>query len=158
MGYRGPAGVEAALERSVGADLHRELGFKLGPISTKFVASFTSGDEDLNLHDVTHLGFVVYEIGKHGDAARRPIRAGEIAGPGWTTMLDAHDGDGQVLLLVKSRHGSVHEMMLVAIDDDEAVVARLTGQLDRLIAKTVDGAQHEGARGARAAVGYSGHG
>jgi hypothetical protein len=49
-------------------------------------------------------------------------------------------------------------MMLVAIDDDEAVVARLTGQLDRLIAKTVDGAQHEGARGARAAVGYSGHG
>ena len=44
-------------------------------------------------------------------------------------------------------------MMLVSIESDEVVVARLKGHLDRLIQKTMAAVDHDGARGARAAIG-----
>ena len=76
---------------------------------------------------------------------------------GWTTMLASRDGDEQVLLLVKPERGTVHHMMVLAVDGDAVVLARLTGRLDGLIAKTMDGAKHDGVHGARAAVGFDSH-
>ena len=64
LAYRGPAGVEDVIERSLGTDLHREIGFKLGPISTRIVASFSDGD-DYQLRDVTSIGFAESPSAKH---------------------------------------------------------------------------------------------
>jgi hypothetical protein len=153
MTYRGPYGVEDTLERKMGVELHRELGIKLGPISTKFAASFVGHDDDFDLHDMTRVGVAIFEVGARNGVAPRPIEPKDLAGKGWSTILNSRDGSEQVLLLVKSREGSIHDMMFLAIDSDEVVVARLTGQLDKLIAKAMDGAEHGGTRGARAAIG-----
>ena len=145
--YRGPKGVEAALQDSFGSDLHREVGMKLGPISLKIVGSLSG--QDFHLDGVTTLGFAVYEREGGVTQPRRPLQASRFAGPDWSTMVDAHDGDDQVLVLAKARNGSVHEMMMVCVDDDEIVVARLTGHLDALIAKTMEATKNDGPRAAR---------
>ena len=145
--YRGPKGVEDALHDSLGSDLHREVGMKLGPISLKIVGSLSG--QDFHLDGVTTLGFAVYEREGGGTQTIRPLETSRFAGPGWSTMLDSHDGDDQVLVLAKAKNGSIHEMMLVAIDGEEVVVARLTGHLDALIAKTMEAAKNDGPAGAR---------
>ena len=58
-------------------------------------------------------------------------------------MLSSSDGDEQVLILTKSRGASIHDMVLLAVDADEVVVARLSGHLDALIAKAMDEASPE---------------
>jgi hypothetical protein len=151
--YRGPRGVEESLEHTLGVELHPEEGIKLGPISTRFVASFVGHDEDDFLSDLSRVGIAVFEVGASNGQTPRPIQASDLGFRGWSTMLDMHDDGDQVLLLVKPRKGSIREMMLVSVDGDEVVVARLTGNLDHLIAKAMDGAEHGGAKGARAAVG-----
>jgi hypothetical protein len=154
MTYRGPHGVEAALERKLGVELHRELGIKLGPLSTKFAASFVGNDDDFGLKGMTRVGVAVFEVGERNGAAPRPIEPRDLGGSGWTTVLESRDDGDQVLVLVKTRAGSVHEMMFLAVDGDEVVVARLTGRLDELVAKAMNGANRAGASGARAAVGF----
>jgi len=154
MTYRGPHGVEAALERKLGVELHRELGIKLGPLSTKFAASFVGNDDEFGLSGMTRVGVAVFEVVAWNGAAALPIEPRDIAGSGWTTVLESRDDGEQVLLLVKTRGDSIHDMMLLAVDSDEVVVARLTGRLDELVAKTMNGANLAGASGARAAVGF----
>ena len=144
--YRGPKGTEAALHDTFG-DLHREVGMKLGPISMKLVGSLSG--QDFHLEGVTTLGFAVYEREGGVGKPARPLQASRFAGPEWSTMLDSHDGGDQVLVLAKARNGSIREMMLVAVDDVAIVVARLTGHLDKLIAKTMEAAKNDGPAGAR---------
>ena len=144
------------MERKMGVELHRDFGIRLGPLSTKFAASFVGNDEDFDLHGVTRVGVAVFEVGARSGAAPRPIEPGDLGGSGWTTGLSSRDDGEQVLLLVKTRGDSIHDMMFLAVDGDEVVVARLTGRLDELVAKAMNGANHAGASGARAAVGFGG--
>jgi len=155
MTYRGPAGVEETIERKAQVELHREAGFKLGPLSTKIAASIIndSGD-DLDLRELSGIGVVVFEVTKHRGAPAEPITARDLGVEGWRPMIESRSEGEQVLVLAKPGNGEIREMMLVSIEIDEVVVARLKGHLDRLIEKTLAAADHDGARGARAAIGF----
>lgn len=152
--YHGPRGTERALERSLGVELRRDVGVKLGPISTRFVASFTE-DEGVDLHGLTSIGVVVFERGAgHGREARR-IEPRDLGLTGYRTMISTRDGDDQVLILVKPREGSIRDMAVLAVDADEVVFARLTGHLDELLAKALDEAEAGRVRGVRASVPFA---
>ena len=154
MSYRGPRGVEDSLERSLGVELTRDVGIKLGPISTRIVASLTvdDGHSEFDLHGLTSVGLVVFERGHRTGSAPHRIEPKDLGVTGYTTMLSSSDGDEQVLILAKPRKGSIRDMVLLTVDADEVVVVRLTGSLDTLIAKAMDEAKSGGARGARAAL------
>ena len=154
MTYRGPRGVQDSLERSLGVELKRDVGIKLGPISTRIVASLTAddGDAEFDLHGLTSVGVVVFERGHPNGSTPHRVEPKDLGVTGYSTMLSSSDGDEQVLILTKPRNGSIHDMVLLSVDADEVVVARLTGQLDTLIAKAMDEARSGGAHGARAAV------
>lgn len=154
MTYRGPRGVEDALEHKLGVELHRDVGIKLGPLSTKFALSFMDDDnDDMDLHDLTGIAFAVYEVGEKNGRTPTHVEPKDLGCASWSTLFSSQSADDHVLLLVKPRNGSIHDMMLLAADDDEVVVARLKGRLDKLIAKAIDQAKHDGAKGARAALG-----
>jgi hypothetical protein len=154
MTYRGPYGVEATIERKAHVELQRETGFKLGPISTKIAASIIgdSGDGQ-DFRDLSGIGIVVFEVTKHTGAPAQPITAKDLGVEGWQPMIENRSDGDQLLVLAKTRDGEIREMMFVSIESDEVVVARLKGHLDRLIAKTLAAADHDGARGARTAIG-----
>ena len=154
MTYRGPHGVEATIERKAQVELHREMGVKLGPISTKIAASMLrhSGD-DQDFRDVSGIGIAVFEVTRHTGAPTQPITAKDLGVEGWQPMIEQRSGGDQLLVLAKTRDGEIREMMFVSIEDEEVVVARLKGHLDRLIAKTLAAADQDGAHGARAAIG-----
>lgn len=154
MTYRGPRGVEATIERKAEVELHRETGFKLGPISTKIAASIlNNSDGDQDLRDLTGIGVVVFEVTKHTGAPPQPITAKDLGVEGWQPIIENRSEGEQLLVLAKTRGDEIREMMFVSIEGDEVVVARLKGHLDRLIAKTRAAADHDGARGAREAIG-----
>jgi uncharacterized protein DUF4252 len=152
--YRGPRGIEDSLERSLGVELKRDVGIKLGPVSTRFVASFASddGDAELDFHDLTSVGVVVFERGAERERPVRRIAPRDLGLSGYETMLSASDGDDQVLILAKPHGDSIRELVLLAVDADEVVVARLTGHLDRLLARAMDEAKANGAHGLRGTV------
>ena len=151
MTYRGPRGVEDSLERSLGVELKRDVGIKLGPISTRIVASLTDDDghAEFDLHGLTSVGVVVFERGHRNGRTPRRIEPEDLGVTGYTTMLALSDGDEQVLILAKPRNGSIHDMVLLTVDADEVVLARLSGRLDTLIAKAMDEARSGGAHGTR---------
>lgn len=154
--YRGPRGIETALENQLGVSLEREFGVKLGWTATKLTGTLVAhggeDDEDaLALADLTGLGVAVFKVpagaSRAGDLDLRRLRLGE-----FETVVNARDRDGQVLVLAKARRGSIHEVVFLACDDDEVVVARLRGNLDRLVERIARATRDEGVRGARRAV------
>jgi hypothetical protein len=155
MTYRGPRGVEAAIERKAGVELHREVGFKLGPITTRIAASLLHDSADArDFHDLTGIGVAVFEVRKHSGDPTHPITAKDLGVEGWQPMVESRSDGEQLLVLAKPEDGELREMMFLSIESDEVVVARLKGHLDRLIEKTLSAADQGGAHGARAAIGF----
>jgi len=154
MTYRGPVGVEATIERKAQVKLRREMGIKLGPISTKIAGSILHDSaDDMDFRDLTGVGVAVFEVTKRTGAPARPLDAKDLGVEGWQPMIETYSDDEQLLVFAKTGHGEIREMMLVSIESDEVVVVRLKGHLDRLIEKTLAAADHDGARGARTALG-----
>jgi hypothetical protein len=154
MTYRGPIGVEATIERKAHVTLHRESGFKLGPISTKIATSIVhhyANDQDYR--DLSGIGFAEFKVTEHTGDRPEPITAKDLGVEGWQPMLNNRSEGEQILVLTKPVNGEIREMMFLSIENDEVVVARLKGHLDGLIARTLAAAEHDGARGARAAIG-----
>jgi len=152
--YRGPRGIEAAIEDQIGADLEREFGLKLGWTATKLTGAIVAhdGDEDaLAFKDLTGLGVAVFKVpeGASHTAGLDPAR---LRLGGFETLLNVRDRDGQVLVLAKTRHGSIHEVVFLSCDDEEVVVARLRGDLNKLVEHVTQAADEDGVRGARRAV------
>jgi hypothetical protein len=157
MTYRGPRGAEAVIEERFGSSLNRTFGLSLGPISTKLAASFLDEDTDgPDLHGLTGVGVAIF----HMDAARAhalpTLQAEDFGGKGWEPVLASRSGGDQVLVLVRSKHGTMHEMILVAVESDEVVLARLRGRLDEIVRSAVEAAEIDGPRGARRAIGVGG--
>jgi hypothetical protein len=154
MTYRGPRGVEAALEDTLRVELRRELGIKLGPVSTRFAASLIGHDDEFDLHEPSRVSAVIYEVGRPNGSTPRPIEPRDLGATGFTTMLASKDGGEQVLVLVKPPEGEIREMMLLTVDAEEVLLARPTGRLDELFARSMNGAKRDGARGAREVIGF----
>ncbi len=156
--YRGPRGVEEAIEREIGADLDREFGLKLGWTSTRVVAALVrdgAEDDPLDLGGLTGLGVAVFGVPEGARPPRR-IDGRRLGLRGWETVLDVRDEGEQVLLLARGRGGEIRDALVVAYDGEEVVLARLRGRLDRIVDRMLEGAEADGARGARRAASLPG--
>jgi hypothetical protein len=153
MTYRGPRGAEDVIEERLGQDLDRTFGISLGPITTKIAVSFVDEEDAPDLSGLTGVGVAVFEVDGPWEGARPPLTARDF-GKGWETVLSSRSADEQVLVLVKTRGSEIREMLLVAIDASEVVLARLRGRIDRIVESAIAAAEHDGARGARRAVGF----
>ena len=52
---------------------------------------------------------------------------------GWKPALKVIESDGIGWLLYRERHGRVHDLFVVALTDEELVLARIRGNLDELL-------------------------
>ena len=150
MTYRGPIGVESAIEKQLGVQLDREFGVKLGWTSTKIMLSFMKDDDDEDSVfncDLDGVGIATFVIPPGARKARLdPKRLGL---GDWDTAVHARDADGDVLLVTREKHGKIRELILVVVDEEEVVLGRLKGDLGELVEKMVHDTETKGTRAAR---------
>ncbi|HEX6850204.1 MAG TPA: DUF4252 domain-containing protein [Candidatus Polarisedimenticolaceae bacterium] len=133
--YRGPQGVEDALEAQMGVELDREFGIRLGFVSTKIASGIARAVDDEDALGELHLSSVgVATFTMEGTPENPPVLDPKRLGlRGFETVLRAKDDGDDVLLAVRSRKGSVREAVLVVCDGEEVVITRFKGDLDALV-------------------------
>lgn len=150
--YRGPRGVEGAIERQLDCKLNRQFGLKLG-VATSSIASgvlrAAADDEDGELVGDLRLrgvGVAVFEVERQGGHPRR-LDPGKLGLAGWDTVLRVKDDGDQVLVMSRpGRRSGVEEAVLVAYDGEEVVVVRVQGELDGLIRGVAEAARSDSGR------------
>lgn len=149
---RGPEDVRSEVDRQLGCDLAREAGLHLGPLSTRLALSLAgSAEGDLGpLRGVSRFEVGVYAV----PAERRGSSRGHLDPSrfaGWEPIVRIRDQDGEALVLARLERGRVRGLLLIARDEDEVVIARLRGDLQRLLEEMVrdadDGAGTAGVKG-----------
>lgn len=133
--YRGPRGVEDALEDQMGVELDREFGIKLGFLSTKAVSGLARAVDDEDALGELHLSSVGVATFTVEGTPERPANLDpkRLGLRGFETVLRARDDGDDVLLAVKSKKGSVREAVFVVCDGEEVVISRFKGDLDALV-------------------------
>lgn len=133
--YRGPKGVEHALEQQMGVELDREFGIKLGFLLTKAASGVARAVDDDDVLGELHLSSVGVATFTVEGTPQRPANLDpkKLGLRGFETVLRARDDGDDILLAVKTKKGSVREAVLVVCDGREVVVSRFKGDLDALV-------------------------
>jgi hypothetical protein len=148
--YRGPAGMEGALERQLDCELNRDFGLKLGfltaPLASGIVRRVADeeGDEaflrDLHLRKVAVAVFHVEDQG--GDV--RGLDPRKLGLSGWDTLVRVKESGEQVLVMSKAgRNGGIKDVVVVSYNGGEVVLVRLKGDLDRLVQAAAEAAARD---------------
>lgn len=148
--YRGPHGVEGAIERQLGCDLERRFGLKLGfataRLASGVVRAAADEEDDAFLKDLhlRQVGVAVFGV-ENRRGTEAPLDARKLGLPDWDTLLRVKDDGEQVLVLSRpARAGGIKEAVLISYDGDEVVLVRLKGDLDRLIQAAAAAAARDG--------------
>ncbi len=68
----------------------------------------------------------------------RPVVAA-LAVPGWQRVLRVKDGEDEVVILARARHGQIRQMALVALESEELTVVQLDGRLGEALTRALSG-------------------
>lgn len=134
-----------AVEQHTGADLDRQVVFTIGPLGLRTVGWMAglSGDDEVALartylRDVRRVKVGVYEVEAPGlldGTAFPPVR--RLERRGWETLVRVREDDEAVWVLYRERKGRIRDLYVVALDDEELVLARVKGRLDRMVARAL---------------------
>jgi hypothetical protein len=148
--YRGPAGMEGALERQLDCELNRDFGLKLGflmaPLASSIVRKTAdTGDEaflkELHLRKV---GVAVFHVENQGADVRR-LDPAKLGLSGWNTLARVKQDGEQLLVMSKpEKSGGIRNVVLVTYDGDEVAIVRIKGDLDKLVQAAAEAAAREG--------------
>ncbi|MEW5702353.1 MAG: DUF4252 domain-containing protein [Candidatus Zixiibacteriota bacterium] len=132
------------------ADFHRDVSLSLGPMSIgvlSWAAGLADDDEDVRearqyLRCIRSLQVVVYDIdGKIGDVRDLfPRRLQEtLQDDDWELLVKSNEPDGQTWIHYREDNkGVVREMNIAALDRDEFVLVRISGNLNRLFEQALE--------------------
>ena len=137
--YRGPAGMEGAIERQLDCELNRDFGLKLGfmtaPLASGIVRAATDEEDEafLKALHLRKVAVAVFHVENQGEEVRR-LDPRKLGLSGWDTLARVKEGGEQVLVMSRPhRDGGIKEVMVVSYDGGEVVLVRLKGDLDALI-------------------------
>lgn len=136
------------------ATFNHQVSFAIGPGGMALARAVVSmvpqaGDARGWLKDVSRVEVAVYEV--HADASARriatPSRIEVMLADGWEMAARVREDGESVWLLYRLDGESVRELFVVALDQDELVLVKVKGRLERLIARAlsdVDDHRHSG--------------
>jgi hypothetical protein len=148
--YRGPAGMEGALERQLDCELNRDFGLKLGfimaPLASSIVRKTADTDDEAFLQGL-HLrkvGVAVFHVENQGSDVRR-LDPAKLGLSGWNTLARVKQDGEQLLVMSKpEKSGGIRNVVLVTYNGGEVTIVRIKGDLDRLVQAAAEAAAREG--------------
>lgn len=149
----GPAGARHDVTRATGLDLDREFGFRLGRMSMFLVRhSVRAAADDVTLDGVQKVAIGVYRVREQpGDHALCRADLSD-----WEPVVRVCDEGESALMFVRETDGRLRGLLIVAYEEDELVIVRARGRLDRLAASVLELAGDEINDGGRKEVAICG--
>lgn len=97
------------------------------------------------LRDVSKVQVAIYEIEgtPRGTAVETPARLQELLDEGWEMAVRVREEHELVWLLYRIDDESVREMIVVVMGDEELVLVRVKGRLERLLAEALQDSRDE---------------
>lgn len=122
--------------------LHREMVLNVGPGSLGFMSLLTRlvPDDDARqatalLQDLDRVKVGIYEVENLSDPGLLELpRLERLQRDGWELAVRTREADAAVWVLYRERAGMVRDLYVFSLDKDEFVIARLSGDFQRLLA------------------------
>ena len=136
--FHGPRDLSRELSESAGVRLEREMGITVtrsGIWLARWGLKFADDDDvPVSLKGVKRVQVGVYNVdGLARDSEGRSPLSIEGLLEGWQRWVRIQDDQEEVVVLVDERGGRMRGMVVVVAEQDEWVVIRLKGNLDRVI-------------------------
>jgi len=135
-----------------GASFDKEFALSLGPVTlglARLVTALVPGTGEARgyLRDVSRVQVAVYNA--HSVPAtgsvQMPARMARMVDDGWEVAIRARKDDGVVWVLYRTEGDAVREICVVALDDEELVLVKAGGRLERIVGRAL--AEAEGVPG-----------
>ncbi|HEX5133469.1 MAG TPA: DUF4252 domain-containing protein [Candidatus Krumholzibacteria bacterium] len=134
-----------------------DVGFKknvtlsLGPMTMALARTVTGLIPEAHeargyLRDVSRVQVAVYQLEGQADATRieTPSRLEELQADGWEMAIRVNEENQRVWLLYRANDDTIREMFVVVVDDDQLVLVKVKGHLERLMAEAIRHSRDEG--------------
>jgi hypothetical protein len=139
------SGVRADLQRQLpGSSFDKNIELSLGPVVMTFARVATSvipGAREARpyLRGVSRVQVGVYEAHiDHMEDVHMPKRLQSLLDAGWETAVRVCEKREAVWLLYRPDGDEVKEIFVVVLNDDELVMVKARGNLERLVAAAMD--------------------
>jgi len=132
----GPEDVRRDLSREAGVRLNREMGITVtrsGVWLARKILKWSGEEEIPKLKGIRRVEVGIYEVRglRKGVDAPRPFELAEF--DGWDQIARIRDGGEEVHVMVREVDGILRNMLVVVAADDEWVLVRIRGRLDRIV-------------------------
>jgi hypothetical protein len=140
------AGVRKDIERQLpGATFDKEIELSLGPVSLAFARLITGLIPDARearpyLNNVSRIEVAVYTVDGMPSAEQvtTPAELRKLQESGeWEMAVKVHDGDDRVWVMYRIAKDSIEDIYVVVLSDDELVLVKAHGNLERVAAYAI---------------------
>jgi len=131
----GPEDVRRDLSRESGVRLNRAMGLTVTRSGVWLARKIMkwSGEDEISLKGIRRVEIGVYEVRGLRRGVDEP-RALELAGfDDWEQIARIRDEGDEVRVLVREVDGALRNMLVVVADDEEWVLVRIRGRLDKIV-------------------------
>lgn len=132
----GPKDLRRDLSAASGVRLEREMGFTVTRSGVWLARmGLNMADETpVSLKGVKRVQVGIYTVDglARGHDAKTPLAAADLL-PGWEPIVRVREDGEEVLVLVNQREEEIRGLVVIVAEDDEWVLVRIKGRLDRVV-------------------------
>jgi len=134
------------------ATFDKEFAVSLGPMALGFAKLISGmvGDDDVQharayLKDVSRVQVAVYDTHDMPSMSniKMPSRLKDLEDRGWETAVKVREENEAVWVMYRIDKNSIRDLYVVVLSNDELVLVKATGNLDRIMARALIDAEHE---------------
>lgn len=137
--FVGPEDVRQELSSQAGVKLKQETGFTVTRSGIWLARKFVDDDE-VSLKGIRRVEVGVYEVKGLRRGVDQPANLDLRHLDGWEPIVSIHEEGEDVMVLVKQQDEMIRAMLIVVAEEDEWVLVRVRGKLNRILEQAMKAA------------------
>ena len=129
-----PEAVRNEIRRQTGAAPDRTFEFELGGATMRLAKTIVSSaaGEPAGFGALSRIELAVYDV-----APGTTLDATGVATRGWDRVVQTRDGDGSLLVLVRTEGSGIADLAILASGDHQVLYGRLRGRIDPSVPRSL---------------------